>query len=57
MKVILKQPHEHAGTQHPAGAEIDVSQSDADWLAEQNVIEAGKRDLVKTDTNPTEVIK
>jgi hypothetical protein len=55
MKVVLQQPHEHAGTKHPAGAEIDVSQLDAQWLEKQNVIPAGKRSLVKTDINPTEV--
>jgi hypothetical protein len=55
MKVVLQQPHEHAGIKHPAGAEIEVSQSDAEWLEKQDVIAAGKRSLVKTDINPTEV--
>ncbi|MEO6917564.1 MAG: hypothetical protein ABI171_00700 [Collimonas sp.] len=57
MKVTLKQPHEHAGTAYPAGAEIDVSQLDADWLVKQNMIEAGKQPVNKTDGNPTEVLK
>lgn len=55
MKVILQQPHEHAGIQYAAGAEIDVSQPDAEWLEKQDVTLAGKRSLVKTDINPTEV--
>lgn len=39
MKVTLKQAHTHAGVDYPAGAEIDVCEADAKWLAEQDVIE------------------
>lgn len=32
MQIILNHPHIHAGQPHIAGAELDVSQRDAEWL-------------------------
>ncbi|WP_157314564.1 hypothetical protein [Chitinibacter sp. GC72] len=37
--VVLKAPHTHAGISHPAGSRLDLSQSDADWLIQQQVAE------------------
>lgn len=39
MKVTLKKPHTHAGVEHPAGAEIDVTEQDAVFLMEHGVID------------------
>lgn len=39
MKVTLKKDHTHAGTKHPAGAEIEVPEHDAKWLADNQVID------------------
>jgi hypothetical protein len=36
-KVKLNMPHTHNGTRYAAGAEIDVDQTDADWLVQQHV--------------------
>jgi len=32
MQIILNHPHTHAGQPHPAGAELDINQRDAEWL-------------------------
>lgn len=32
MQILLNHPHTHAGQPHIAGAELDVSQRDAEWL-------------------------
>jgi hypothetical protein len=39
MKVTLKKAHEHAGVRYDAGTEIEVTAPEADWLAEQGVID------------------
>ena len=38
MKVTLTKPHTHDGVDHPAGAEIDVTEQDAAFLMEHGVI-------------------
>jgi hypothetical protein len=38
IKVKLKQKHSHAGTEYEPGAEIEVTQAQADWLKAQGVI-------------------
>jgi len=38
-KVTLNTPHTHNGTAYAAGADIEVDQADATWLAEQHVID------------------
>ena len=53
MNVTLKQPHTHAGVDHPVGAVIDVTEMDATFLMEHGVIDdlpAGKA-KVKTTTD------
>lgn len=37
MKVTLAKAHEHAGVEYPAGAEIDVTSAEADYLSKQGV--------------------
>ena len=39
-KVKLKAAHTHAGVDYPAGAEIDVDKSTAEWLRNAGVIDA-----------------
>lgn len=39
MKVTLLKDHKHAGTKHPAGEQIEVNEADAQWLADNQVIE------------------
>jgi hypothetical protein len=47
MQVTLKKDHTHAGEKHQAGAQIEVDQHDAEWLAANGVIDplpaSGKR--------------
>jgi hypothetical protein len=38
MKVTLNKPHTHAGVDHPAGAVINVTHTDAEWLIAADVI-------------------
>lgn len=37
MRITLDHPHTHAGVDHDAGAALDVSAIDADWLIAQRV--------------------
>ena len=37
MRITLDHPHTHAGVDHDAGAALDVSAIDADWLITQDV--------------------
>lgn len=52
MKVTLKKQHEHAGVSYAAGAEIDVTEPEATWLADQGVI-----DQPAADTKPAKTAK
>lgn len=36
-KIILTQPHTHAGVLHAIGAEIEVLLHDAEWLIERGI--------------------
>jgi hypothetical protein len=40
MKVTLKKDHTHAGQPLKAGAQIDVTEAEATWLADHQVIDA-----------------
>ena len=42
MKVKLNKPHEHAGEQYEAGEQIEVTQGQANWLADQGIIDKPK---------------
>ncbi len=37
VKVTLNQPHTHDGVDYPAGAQIEVGEADAKWLADHGV--------------------
>jgi hypothetical protein len=39
MEVVLKKPHEHAGTLHASGKQIDVDAVTAAWLYRHGVID------------------
>jgi hypothetical protein len=39
MRVKLLKPHTHAGRDYPAGAELDLADADAQWLAGIKVAE------------------
>lgn len=56
MKVKLLKPHTHAGRDHAAGDEIEVSERQAVWLAEQGVI-AGRMVPIAVDAPATEGAK
>lgn len=40
MKVTLLKPHKHAGIDRRVGDEIEVTEAQAIWLAEQKVIDS-----------------
>lgn len=37
MQIILNHPHTQAGTPHPAGASLDITRRDAEWLVSVGV--------------------
>lgn len=41
-KIILLQPHTHAGREYPAGAELELDADSAAWLISLNVAKAAK---------------
>jgi hypothetical protein len=45
MRVRLTEPHTHAGTPHPAGAELTLAAHDALWLTDRRkaVLVRGRR--------------
>lgn len=51
MKVKLQKPHTHAGTAHAPGDEIEVSDAQAVWLAEQGVIAGRMVPIAADDIN------
>lgn len=42
MKVTLLKAHTHAGVNYDAGVEIDVDESDANWLINLKIAEAAQ---------------
>lgn len=48
MQVTLKKPHTHAGEDFAPGSTIEVSEPEAQWLADQGVIDQPK--AVKADS-------
>lgn len=39
VEVTLAKPHTHAGTPHPAGAKIQVSEPVRAWMVENKIVE------------------
>lgn len=55
MQIILNHPHTHAGKLHPPGAELDVSQRDAEWLVSSGVANFKPGVLKRPGTAPSAV--
>ena len=47
VKVKLGKPHTHEGVDHDAGASIDVTEAERDWLSAAGVIKSASQEAQK----------